>query len=182
LLIVANGRIFATSTILNMTDFKEFKFGGRSNPLGNLGPLFGLIIFLVIGYFLITGLFGLLAKLSPFLLIGAAILDYTVILDYGKFIIKLLKENPLMGLIAILLSIIGYPVLFGFLLFKAYARKKVKSFVERVEKEKNKYDDYEEVKIDSKKNEDDFMILKEVKKTEPIEKEKPKNDYDDLFK
>lgn len=169
-----------------MTIYKEFNIGGKGSPFGSFGPLVGLIIFIAIAYFMVKGVFAILGFLAPFLLVGAAILDYTVITDFGKFMLKLLKENPLMGLVAILLVMIGFPVVFGFLFFKAYARRKFKNFAEKVEKEKGRFDEYEEVKSNSKQTEeDDFLILPKIEK--PVTNtrttsEQKGNDYNDLFK
>ena len=88
-----------------MTVYKEFSFGGNQRPMGNFGPIIGLILFLVLAYFVIKGLFTVLAIAAPFLLLLAAILDYTVIIDYAKFIFKMLKENPIFGLVAIVTAI-----------------------------------------------------------------------------
>lgn len=160
-----------------MTIYKEFSFGGKNNPLGNFSPLIGLIIFLFIGYFLVSGLFKVLSIVAPFLLIGAAILDYTVITDYVKFIFKLLKENPLFGLIAILLTLIGYNAVFGFLFFKALMRRNAKKIVSKVKEQTEKYTDYEEV--DEK---EDFLDLPPIQKSKPVEKNKENGGkYDDLF-
>ncbi len=170
-----------------MTVYKEFNFGNKGNSFGSFGPLIGLILFVTVLYFLVKGVFTLLSILAPFLLIAAAILDHTVITDFIKFVLKLLKENPLMGLIAIILSIMGFPVLFGFLFFKALARKNLKKFTEKATQEKNKYDQYEEVKETKKDDEEDFLILPKIEKPQPVSKEnKPQdksgNEYDNLFK
>ena len=44
-----------------MTVYKEFSFGGNQRPMGNFGPIIGLILFLVLAYFVIKGLFTVLA-------------------------------------------------------------------------------------------------------------------------
>jgi Na+-transporting methylmalonyl-CoA/oxaloacetate decarboxylase gamma subunit len=169
-----------------MTIYKEFNVGGKGSPFGSFGPMIGLILFLALAYFMVKGVFTILGFLAPFLLLGAAILDYTVITDFVKFVLKLLKENPLMGLVAILLVIIGFPAVFGFLFFKAYARRKFKNFAEKVEKEKGRFDEYEEVKSTTKKDEeDDFLILPKIEKPVVNTKsnsDQKSNDYNDLFK
>lgn len=164
-----------------MTVYKEFSFGGNQRPMGNFGPIIGLILFLVLAYFIIKGLFTVLAIAAPFLLLLAAILDYTVIIDFAKFIFKMLKENPIFGLVAIVLTIVGYPVVFGYLFAKAWMRRRVKKYGEQVQKERNRYDEYEEVKT-QKEEEEDFLILPKVEK--PVEVKKPgtESDYDNLFK
>jgi hypothetical protein len=163
-----------------MTIYKEFNFGGKNNPLGNFSPLIVLILFLLVGYFLISGLFKVLSIVAPFLLIGAAILDYTVITDYVKFILKLLKENPLFGLIAILLTLLGHNAVFGFLFFKALMRSNAKKFANKIKEQRETFADYEEVKENEK--EDDFLELPNINKSKPVERSKDGQKYDDLFK
>ncbi len=164
-----------------MTIYKEFNFGSRNNPMGNFGPLIGLVLFVFIMYFLITGLFKILSVAAPFLLIGALLLDYTVITDYAKFIFKLLKENPLFGLLAILLTIVGIAPVSGFLFFKAWARRGLKKHISNVEKE-YRYEAYEEVKPE----EDDFLILPKIEKPQEVKRNtsdgNKDNEYGDLFK
>jgi predicted membrane protein len=162
-----------------MTIYKEFNFGSKSKPLGNFGPLIGLVVFIFIMYFVITGLFKILSVAAPFLLIGAALLDYTVITDYAKFIFKLLKENPLFGLLAILLTIVGIAPVSGFLFFKAWARRSLKKHMNAMEREANKYEEYEEVK---EVKEDDFLILPKIEKPAEIKQDNQGNNYQDLFK
>jgi hypothetical protein len=169
-----------------MTNYKEFSVGNKGNTFGSFGPLIGLIIFVAVLYFLVKGVFSILSILAPFLLIGAAILDYTVITDFIKFIVKLMKENPIMGLIAIFLGIMGFPVLFGFLFFKAYMRRNFKKIETKVKQEQTRFDDYEEVKETNKTNTEDpndFLILPNISKPQEVKKESssPKNDYENLF-
>ena len=89
----------------------------------------------------------------------------------------MLKENPIFGLVAIVLTIVGYPVVFGYLFAKAWMRRRVKRYGEQVQKERNRYDEYEEVKT-QKEEEEDFLILPKVEK--PVEVKKPgtESDYD----
>lgn len=163
-----------------MTVYKEFNIGqgGRnSSPLGSFGPIIGLVLLFVLLYFVAKGVFTILSWVAPLLLIATAIIDYKVILDYGKFIFKLLKDNPIMGIVGIVLTVVGFPVVSGFLFFRALARRTIKSKVEQIKQQREgEYTEYEEVKED----EEDFLKLP------PIEKPKPQNraadnEYEDLF-
>ena len=174
-----------------MTLYKEFSIGSNNkSPLGSFGPLIGLIITLVVLYFVVKGLFWGLTILAPFLLIGAAILDYTVLTDFIKFLLKLLKENPLMGLIAILLTVIGFPAVTGFLFLKAWARKSINNKIKDIKQERARYDTYEEVKDDASTptkstevSDDEFLQLPTIEKSKLESKENKKdNDYENLFK
>lgn len=155
--------------------YKEFNFGGKNNPLGSFGAVIAMIAVLLMLFFLAKGIFTILSWAAPVLLILALIFDYTVVTDYAKFIGKLFKENALYGILASVLTVVGYPVVSGFLFFKAFARRSLKKVIKKAEEaQKPKYSDYTEIKED-----EDFLELPRIQKLEEVKKE---NDYDNLFK
>jgi uncharacterized BrkB/YihY/UPF0761 family membrane protein len=154
--------------------YKEFNFGGKSNPLGSFGAIIILTIFLIALYFIAKGIFTVLTWAAPVLLILAIVFDYTVITDYGKFIINLFKQKPLYGIIASILSIVGFPIVSGFLFFRAYARKSMKSYQKSKEP---KFDEYEE--ITKKSTEEEFLELRRLESKNPAKKNE--SEYDNLF-
>ncbi|HMP30579.1 MAG TPA: hypothetical protein PKD85_13320 [Saprospiraceae bacterium] len=155
--------------------YKEFNFGGKSSPLGSFGAMIVLAIFLIALFYIAKGIFTILYYASPVLLILAAIFDYTVITDYGKFILNLFKRNILYGLIATVLTVFAFPVVSGFLFFRAYARKSMKSYQKAQEP---RFDDYEEVQSDDISNE--FIDLKRLEQNK-VSKDIG-GEYDNLFK
>ncbi|MBP6566265.1 MAG: hypothetical protein KA270_03800, partial [Saprospiraceae bacterium] len=102
-----------------MSVYREFKVGGSNSPFGFLGPLLILAVFFTALFFLAKGVFWLLSWVAPILLIITLIIDYTVVTDFFKFVWKLLKENTIMGILAVLLVVFGYPIVAGYLFFKA---------------------------------------------------------------
>jgi uncharacterized membrane protein YkvI len=106
-----------------MENRNEFQF--RSN--NTWGGLIVLIVLLVLLFFIARGIFKLLSFVAPILLIAAAIIDHTVIVGSVHWLVKLLKRNVLIGLGAIVLSIVGFPVVSAFLLGRALMNRKVKS-------------------------------------------------------
>ncbi len=161
-----------------MTQFREYRVGGGSSPFGFLGPLLILALFFTGLFFLAKGVFWLLSWVAPILLIITLILDYTVVTDFFKFVGKLLRENTIMGILAVLLVIFGYPIVSGFLFFKAIGKRSIKKVVDQVEREKNTYTEYEEVV----EEEENFLELPPLnKKPEPTRQTKS-NEYDDMFK
>src|SRR5687767_2604061 len=102
---------------------KGQRFAVRTN--GIFGFIF-LVLILVAIFFIAKGIFKLLALAAPVLIIGALIINYRTIINYFKFILSLLRRNPLGGIIAILLSIIGFPVLAFVLFGKAILDRKVR--------------------------------------------------------
>ncbi len=155
-----------------MTTYKEFRLGGGRSPFGGITAILFLGLIFVGLYFIAKGIFILLTWTAPFLLIGSLLIDHTVSLDYVKFVIKLLKENPIMGLITILLSVVGFPVLFGYLFFKSILRRKLKN-LDSFNKSRSSttYTEYEEIEED-----ESFLELPELKK-----EMKTDSDYEQLF-
>ena len=92
----------------------------KRSPFGNLGGIIVMAIVLIGLFFLVGQLFKLLYFLAPILLILTLVLNYRVVIDYGKYVLKTLKENPLFGVVIVVLSFIAYPILFTYLLAKAY--------------------------------------------------------------
>lgn len=158
-----------------MTVFKEFKVGGNNNPLGSFGPVIFLILGFVALYFVAKAAFTILGYLTPVLLILALVIDYTVVTDYIKFLWKLLRDNTLYGIVGVLLTFLGLPVVSGFLAARAYLRKKTKTIIK--EKEESKYADYEEVTDDD----EDFLTLPEQPTIVKTKAKDSNNEYNDLF-
>lgn len=124
-----------------MENRKEFKIQGNT---------WGMIALLVVGliavFIIARGIFWLLSLVAPILLIAAAIIDHRVIVNYAKWLVDLTKRNILVGLGAILLSIVGYPVVFALLLGRALMNRKLKDMEaqERVHRD-GELIDYEEL-------------------------------------
>jgi len=124
-----------------MENRKEFQIKGNTWVM-----ILVLIVALIAVFFIARGIFKLLSILAPILLIAAAIIDHTVIVNYAKWLVDLTKRNILVGLGAILLSVIGYPVVFAYLLVRALMNRKIRNMEEeeRIQKE-GKLVDYEEL-------------------------------------
>ncbi len=147
--------------------------GGKGSPFGSASAIIMFIVGLALLYFIAKGIFTLLYWAAPVLLIITLFMDYKVVLDYGKFILKLLKENPLMGIVGIVLTIVGYPVVSGFLFFKALMKRKIDQVMEKHKPKEEDFTEYEEVK-------EDFLELPEIEKTVQSNT-KSGNEYDNMF-
>ena len=134
-------------------------------------PFVLIVIFAVVilGLFMIArGILKLLTFVAPVLLIAAVLINYRVVMGYVKWLVGTLRRNPLFGILAIIFSIIGFPIVSAFLLLKALSSKGVgKNYPRR----KGEYIKYEEVN-------DDFLDLSELKE----HKKKMDNDYNDVIK
>ena len=156
------------------------------NPFNSIGAIMVLVFIFVGLYFVAKGIFSILTLLAPVLLVGALLLDYTVVIDFGKWIIRKLKEQPLLGIAAILLCVFGFPIIAGFLCGKAYLKRKLKKFkAEYEDQSKPSYTKYEEVA----KTEDTFQDFEDLSEPRLELPEIPKkakdngkvSDYDRIF-
>jgi len=160
-----------------MSVYREYKVGSSNSPFGFLGPLLILAVFFTALFFLAKGVFWLLSWVAPVLLIITLIIDYTVVTDFFKFVWKLLREKTIIGILAVLLVVFGYPIVSGYLFFKALGKRTIKKAYERVEKDKNIFTDYEEVVED-----DNFLELPPLNKRPEAPIQSKSNEYDDIFK
>jgi uncharacterized membrane protein len=135
----------------------------------------GLLIFVGVFagmYFIAINIFRLLAWISPVLFVAALILDYKTVLNYGKWVIGLYKNNLAYGIIVTLLSIVGYPLVFTYLFFKSLMSYRYKQVVKEKEKQQpGEYIEFEEV-------EEKNFELPPIKEKE---KQNKGNEYDQLF-
>lgn len=177
---------FATTNIRVISSVKNQKMTERkySSPFNSLTSVIILALFFIGLFYIARAAFWILSMIAPVLIIATLIIDHTVITNYGKWIISLLKKNPLMGIGAILLTIFGLPVVSGFLFAKALVKKKFKKVREQMEQQANggtrsgEFIEFEDVEFEE---EPPVMLeLPELKKRkEPIRQQR--NEYDDLF-
>lgn len=168
-----------------MTIFKEFQLGGGpqgggKSPFGGFAGLISLAVFMIVAFFLFKGLFWILNLVAPVLLIATLIMDYTIVTDFVKFLIKLLKDNPLFGIIAIVLSLVAYPFTAGFLFFKAMMRRTLKKI------QQPKQETFADGESVNDVDDEGFADYEEIETLElpEVEIQKAKgrdNDYDQVF-
>ncbi len=141
--------------------------------VGRVNPLYALLVLVAIFlglYWIAKGVFTILSWAFPVMIIAAAVINYKVILGYGKWILETLKKNPIAGILAVLFSLLAYPLVGMFLLFKAIVSKKINT-LDNNPPAQGEYIKYEDVE------EEDFLDLKELKKAQ----QKVDNTYKDLF-
>ena len=167
-----------------MTVFKEFQLGGPQgggrSPFGGIAGLISLALFMMVAYFLFKGLFWILNLAAPVLLITTLIIDYTVVTDFVKFLIKLLQDNPLFGIVAIVLSLVAYPFTAGFLFFRAMMRRAISKVQQPQQETFANGENINDV------DDEGFAEYEEVESLELPEVEIQKaegrnNDYDQMF-
>ncbi len=144
-----------------------------------------VIVGMIVLYYLAKGFFWIAGMAMPFLLIATLIINYKVVLNYGKMLMRLLQNNVLFGIVAILLTVLAFPVVVLFLFGQALLYRKMNKWQEEVKKQKEggDFSDFEEVSSETL----ELPQLNEKKKEKVIiiEEEKPSskksNPYDGLF-
>ncbi len=151
--------------------------GTRSKGYSGTNAIIG-IVFLVLAmmavFWLAKSIFSILAWAAPLLLIATLIIDYRVIINYGKWLMNLLKSNLVSGILFSLLTIVGFPVVSVLLLGRALLNKKVKSLQQEFQqKEQAEFTDYEIV-------EEEIITPLELPELERRKSVKT-DDYEELF-
>jgi len=148
---------------------------------GIIGFIFMVMIFVGL-FFVAKGVFTVLTWIAPVLIGLALLINYRTILNYLKFMLSLLQRNPLGGIIGILLSFFGFPILAGVLFGKSILDRKVRKLNEAYQAEKEgEYVEYEEVKPAKETR----LDLPPLEKDKPVAEKQPPaekdNRYEDLF-
>ena len=138
---------------------------------------FAFMVLLFVGLFFIAkGVFTVLAWVAPVLIILALLINYRTVLNYLKFMLGLLQRNPVGGIIGILLSFFGFPILAGVLFGKSILDRKVKKLNEAYQAEKDgEFVEFEEI---IKPERETKLDLPPLEKQAPVKKD---NQYEDLF-
>lgn len=119
-----------------------------------MGAIIGGLTLLVLGagiYFVLKGFVWFILAFAWVFLIVAAVVDYKVIINFGKRLIDLFKKNPLYGVGAIGLSAVFYPLLFFILMMRSLLSRFVKKIGFDIpgqaafQQEKEEFVEYEEV-------------------------------------
>ena len=95
---------------------------------GGLGCLIMGIVSLVVAFYILKGLFYVLWWAAPALFVLALIINWRAVADTGKDFLDLLGRNPVAGLIAGVLGVIGFPVLALYLFLRALGYTQPKPF------------------------------------------------------
>lgn len=142
----------------------------------NIMPIIIGVLFLVGLYYIAKIAFNLLYYAAPVLLIITLLIDYHVVINYGKWIFRMLQKNPLAGIGMILLTLVGFPIVSFFLFGKALLKKKIKDVQKEYEvRTQGEYTEYEEVQP-----QENLIELPPIKEKTKQTKSNS-NEYEDLF-
>ena len=139
----------------------QFKSYNKTNSWLGLIMVFA-VVFVI--YMVIQSIYKLFLVLAPVFLILAAILDYRVLMKFGIVIYELLRYRTLLGILAVIFTVLGFPFVSAALFFNAFMNFRTKR------KNKRKYIEYEEVDD----GEVEILDLDEFKKVKV-------DNYEDLF-
>lgn len=142
----------------------------RSYQISKLNPivlLIGFVLVIAALFWVAKSILKILAMAAPVIFLAAIIINYKVVLGYGKWLLDAFKRNPIFGAIAALFTFIGFPLVSVFLLIRAVTSKGLQN---AFNEKKGEFIKYEEV-------EEDFLDISKVKE----QKKKLDNDYNDVF-
>ena len=121
----------------------------------------GLVFFalaLWAAFFLFKSIFSILAWAAPILFIAALIINHKLVLSYGKMLVVLLKRNTLVGILAIILTFVAFPVVAALLFAMALMNKKADSILkDEIQKKEGIPTDYTEISSEAGKQYDELF-------------------------
>jgi|GEM_PF-2314780 len=170
----------------------------RSGGSNTLVSILTLVVVVVGIYYAFTVAKWILGVLAIPLLIATLFIDRKVLVNYGKFLSTTFKKNPLIGVLGVLLTIFLYPFvsagLFGKAMFNKKARDARREQEIGTEGEYVKYEDlsdnqseleldpnFEERMARESSKDGDILDYHNDPEDNPLDKSKPKDDYDELF-
>ena len=152
----------------------EFNIGG--NPTNSITGIVLMVLFLIGLFYIAKFIFQLLYFLAPVMLIATLIIDYKTVWNYLQWLGRMVKRNPLLGIGAIALNVLCFPLVTAFLLGKVLLKRKVDQVQSEVERQREgEYVEFEEI-VD----EPPLNLPKLEEEPRPI-KRKENTEYDNLF-
>lgn len=136
----------------------------------NFSSLAGLILLLILGYFLFSiakVLYIVLLYASPLLILFILFVKKEVLIDYFKRLIRGIRQQPLLGILNTVVSILFLPFTLVGLLLKATVSRKVEkiqkeqgqpSFYNTQEAEYTEYEDISDEILKDKKTVEDWNL------------------------
>lgn len=130
----------------------------------NFSSLIGLIILLILGYFLfsiVKTLYIVLLYASPILILAVLFMKKELLVNFFKKIGNNIRQNPLLGIINGLVSILFLPFTLLGMIFRIFVTKKI----ENLQKEQNPQMNSNKANISSEYVEYEDLSLPDNKET-----------------
>lgn len=159
-----------------MAPQRRFDFSSN-NPLAAIFSLVIAVLVLIGLIYVAQFIMRILWLLTPLLIIAVLIMDYKVVWNYIQWLGAVTKRNTLGGVVLILLSLLGLPLVSVFLLGKILLRRQLKSMEEESRnRREGQLIDYEEIESEPL----DLDQLEQETKAKRAS-ERRKDDYDQFF-
>jgi hypothetical protein len=114
------------------------------SPLYLLAGLAFIVLLFAGLFFVAQGIFLILMYLTPVFLIATLLLDYKVLINYGKWLVQKFSQNALSGISWSLITLFGFPVVSAILCFRAWSSYQLKNTkTDDHEAQQGEYIDYE---------------------------------------
>ena len=121
----------------------------RPGLLQILMGFFILFVFLYVGFYITKWILYALGFLAPALLVAAAVLNFSTIKNFGKYLWGLIRVNPIWGVALTLLAVLAFPVTATLLFLRAWSQwRKRKNYKREATSDGSEYIDYEVVAED----------------------------------
>lgn len=118
----------------------------RMNPFANVTGILIMVLLMVGLFYVAKGIFWLLAKAAIFLLAGAIIVHYPTVVGFLRWLWDTLRQQFLLGMFFLALSVLLYPILFAFLFLRALVNRKISNLEAVMRKEREgEFVDFEEL-------------------------------------
>lgn len=152
--------------------------GDATNTINAVIGIVGMVLALVLMFYIARFIYTILWYLSPVFIIGALILDKNAVINFGKWMINLFQRNMVAGLISAALGLFAFPLVSLFLLGKAFFTKRMREVgKEQERRQRGEYVSFEE--LDSEPLE--LRELEKEQRRRSKTKSKSRNDYDNFF-
>lgn len=146
----------------------------NDNPLSTVIGIVLMIVFFIGIFYVARFIYKILLAVAPMLFIITFFMDRRVIINYVKWLGALLQRNTVTGAGAILLSIVGFPIVSLFLFGRAMLNRKMKEHADETrERREGKLIEYEE--LDS----EPLVPTRSKEKEAPLKRDD--DEYTDLF-
>lgn len=119
-----------------------------SNNMGNT-ILAGMVLigFFLLFFWIARGVFQLLSYAAPVMLVVTLIVRYQVVTEFAKWLWSKVKSEPMVGILYVLLTAVGFPIVSAYLLFKALASRRLDQVREAYENQYERPVEYTEYEV-----------------------------------
>lgn len=132
--------------------------GRRPSMLQILIGFFIIFAFLYVGFYITKWILYALGLVAPILFIAAAILNFSTLKNFFRYLWGLIRVKPFFGLALTALAVFGFPVTSALLFVRALSQyQKRKNYRAKMTSDGSEYIDYEVVDEDVRRRRIEIM-------------------------